>query len=360
MSNRDAPSAGRRRHPIRRLLWPALLLLTAAGCRQGGPPERAVPSSPVSKVSDYAIATAGHEIRLAPSAAGGMLYLAQPNSLVCALDATTGALRYNVDTAARLGAGRARDLVLSPRTGEAYLLAEPDQLIALQVEPLTPREALGLGTPDTLAALDPAALAVSPDGSLIAVVDQGNHRLTIAATSPLRLVGSLPIGKGPVDAVFAPDGRRLYVACEGTGEVVVVDVAGLKAIGRIPLGEECRPTGVAVAPDGARLYVATRDPGQVLEVDVAGGGVLRRAAAPGGRLRPTPDGRYLFAWDGAPGGISVIDAQEMRPVALPPLAGAVLGIALADDRLAHVALATSTHETRVSVLRLPHPEAPVR
>src|SRR5581483_7869154 len=76
--------------------------------------------------------------------------------------------------------------------------------------------------------LAPSALALSPDGSLVAAANGHSDTVSIIDASSLRTT-TLPIpawpdntlGSQPVAAAFSEDGSRLYVGCGGVNAIAV-------------------------------------------------------------------------------------------------------------------------------------------
>jgi len=63
-----------------------------------------------------------------------------------------------------------------------------------------------------------AAIALSADGRLLYVLDQGNWRVVIIDTRSRRRVGSVPTGSNPFSLALSPDGSRLYITNSGLFE----------------------------------------------------------------------------------------------------------------------------------------------
>jgi len=121
----------------------------------------------------------------------------------------------------------------------------------------------------------PYGVAVSPDGSLLAVSRWGMASVELFDTSTWQSVAQIPTGTHPNEMTFSPDGKRLFVACANNNRVTVVDVARRKAAEQINVALSPRapagstPNSVALSPDGKRLYVANADNYSVAVVDVS-------------------------------------------------------------------------------------------
>ncbi|MCE5248797.1 hypothetical protein LLG96_01115 [bacterium] len=70
-------------------------------------------------------------------------------------------------------------------------------------------------------------MALSPDGSVLYVVDQANFRLVSLDTGTLTVIDSVPVGRYPFGLAVTPDGLRAYVANVGMFEYSMIP--GFKA-----------------------------------------------------------------------------------------------------------------------------------
>ncbi|MGZ6804733.1 MAG: beta-propeller fold lactonase family protein, partial [Nocardioidaceae bacterium] len=205
------------------------------------------------------------------------------------------------------------DLVLSPDGSLAYVTAEGTGVVyvvdvaALQAagQLTSAVPAPGVATPVPVVGVNhPTGLALSPDGSLLAVTGTDSDNvafLPLAAGVPgpaqVLHLSVVPrpdstMGSAPDAVAFGPDGRTAYVALAGDDAVAVVDVASRTVRGYVPTG--WYPTAVAVGPKDGRLYaLAAKGLGSRYVPGV--GGYLPQ---PGGSL-PTgaavPTGSYYDA-----------------------------------------------------------------
>ncbi len=105
--------------------------------------------------------------------------------------------------------------------------------------------------------LAPSALALSPDGSLVAAANGHSDTVSIIDASSLRTT-TLPIpawpdntlGSQPVAAAFSEDGSRLYVGCGGVNAIAVAARSrrGWNITGAIPTG--WFPSAIAIDSSG--------------------------------------------------------------------------------------------------------------
>lgn len=110
---------------------------------------------------------------------------------------------------------------------------------------------------ETPAGKRPAALAVHPDGKLIAVSNHWSHDVTLFTIMHDRLIkqSSISVGALPRGVLFSKSGEQLFVAVAGADEVAVIDVAGRKVVRRWPAPRE--PRQLAISPDGNWLVAAS-------------------------------------------------------------------------------------------------------
>ena len=68
-----------------------------------------------------------------------------------------------------------------------------------------------------------ASLALSEDGSLLYVVDQGNWRVVVIDTKTQKVIASASTGVNPMMVKLSPDGSRMYVTNSGLFEYKVIE-----------------------------------------------------------------------------------------------------------------------------------------
>ena len=191
-------------------------------------------------------------------------------------------------------------------------------------EPMSSRETVGPKGPDRLVTpvnqivspagrqvelprLRPQALALSPDGTILATSGKSAELIIIdPATASVRQRVALPsdkIHEPPADVVsthilepdkegelsftgliFSPSGDRIYLAnVNGSVKVFTVDkahqVSGLFSMTLPRSGNADRendiPSGLALSKDGTRLYVVLNLSNRLVELDAASGKLLR-------------------------------------------------------------------------------------
>jgi hypothetical protein len=111
------------------------------------------------------------------------------------------------------------------------------------------------------------AMAPSPDGRSLYIVDSMGGRIAVMNTKTLKITRSARIDLGPLEdgrtsARMSADGRTLFVG-EGGSSLARIDVETLEVIGRWRLPGAV--TGLAMSEDGARLYAALGGPVAIVD-----------------------------------------------------------------------------------------------
>lgn len=115
--------------------------------------------------------------------------------------------------------------------------------------------------------LAPAALAMSPDGAFVYVINYvdgnpGTGTLSIIRTSDNTVMVNAVTGfSGPFGIALTPDGKRAYITDFGSNNfapfgttVSVVNLNNRTIISTVTLG--IQPSGIAVTPDGRLVYAS--------------------------------------------------------------------------------------------------------
>ncbi len=167
-----------------------------------------------------------------------------------------------------------------------------------------------VGRQTQLPEMRPQAIALSPNGKLIATSGKTNYLVLVDPNSgevlqkvrmPGKEVPATEVNESDEEAstktekdtsatlsftglVFSPDGSRIYLSNAG-GDVKIFEVSAggeVAALRSLPVPEARTskrkkeiPTGLAVSADGKRLYVAGNLANQLYEIDVETGTMLR-------------------------------------------------------------------------------------
>jgi YVTN family beta-propeller protein len=105
--------------------------------------------------------------------------------------------------------------------------------------------------------LNPGALALTPDGTALYVVNSGDNTVSIINTHTNTLIVTLAVGVGPVAVLVAPDNTKAYVANQGSQTVTVIDNGSKKIITQVPAGPGY-PYAITASPNSWFMFVACK------------------------------------------------------------------------------------------------------
>lgn len=102
----------------------------------------------------------------------------------------------------------------------------------------------------------PNGVAVSPDGQLAYVTNEGSRTVSVIDTGTNEVTATIGVGPAPVTVAFTDDGRALVVN-RGSMTVSVINVATSALQSTVPLGGDLG--AIAVARDGRTAYITGGD-----------------------------------------------------------------------------------------------------
>ena len=169
-----------------------------------------------------------------------------------------------------------------------------------------------------------SAIAVTPDGHTLLVVNPDSNSVSMIALPELSLRAEVDVGIDPRTVAIDALGDRAYVACRGSDSVAVVQLRSQQVVGEVAVG--MRPYGIVVDPDGEQVYVSeqTMDQIRVLDANTFDTrAVIPTQDAPSG-LAISNDGRRLYVTHLLTSQITVIQVR-LHNVLLPLLVRAGSG-----------------------------------
>jgi len=181
--------------------------------------------------------------------------------------------------------------------------------------------------------LAPAALAITPNGEFLYVVNYvdgkaGTGTISVVQTSDNTVVYTITGFSGPFAIAITPDGKYAYVTNFGSNDfapigttVSVVDLSNNTVTATINLG--IQPAGIAITPDGRRAYATnyntlyasaefknlTAGQGTVNIIDIATHTVMNPAIAVGhspSSITIASDGKHAYVTHFTYNSVSVI------------------------------------------------------
>jgi len=146
--------------------------------------------------------------------------------------------------------GEPRGIALAMIRLQAFIALGSDDVIQVQD--------LAAGTPLSQIRLRPGDrpgdVALTPDGSLLVVVNEGSSTVSFLDPAAQVEIDRVPTGQQPEFLLLDRAGRRGYVCNRASGSVTVLDVANRAVAGTIQT--EAAPVALGLSRAGDRLYVA--------------------------------------------------------------------------------------------------------
>jgi YVTN family beta-propeller protein len=210
----------------------------------------------------------------------------------------------------------------------------------------------------------PGAVAVSPDGSKVCVVNSGSNSVSIITTAS-NAVATIAVQFSPAAIAISPDGGRVYVTNRSSNSVSVISAATARVVATI--GVQDVPLGVAISPDGSKLYVTNSDSDSVSVITTVDNLLIASIPVLGPlAIAITPDGSKLYVVTPGSDTVSVISVVDGSVVASPAVGADPIGVAISPDgstvyvtnesdgTVSVLATATDTVTATVAVSANPH------
>jgi YVTN family beta-propeller protein len=182
-------------------------------------------------------------------------------------------------------------------------------------------------------------VAVSPDGRYVYLVNEMGSSISVMDAGNRTVIGTIPVGMYPQDAVVSPDGTRIYVSgAPAYGNTITV-IKGPTGRVAATINTNISPGKMAISPDGSRLYVSqsfydTSGASSDIEVVDIANDTVAGAIKAGGHpvsVAVSPDGSLLYAACLDTGIISSIDTATGMAVATAKTGRSPVDITLSKD-----------------------------
>ena len=124
------------------------------------------------------------------------------------------------------------------------------------------------------------------------VANIGEDNISIVDVATLRILGTIPAGKGPTGLTFSRDGRFAYVSNQGDKTVSVIDTESHQVIKSIPVG--ANPHFLVLGPDG-RIWGSNTGGDDIYVIDPGSQSIVGKL-----RVGPAPQ-QIAFGYKGLAG-----------------------------------------------------------
>ena len=188
-------------------------------------------------------------------------------------------------------------------------------------------------------ALSPSTLVIAPDGSEVFFANVSNTLAgqvsvinTISDTVVADVMTTPAFGGAPFELAMNASGTILYTVNREAGTVSAINVATRAVVAAIPVGY--LPNGAAITPDDGLLYVTNSGDSTVTVIDTATNAVLTTiAVAPGlpRGIAVTPDGSEVFVGDAGGGPVSVIETATNTVTETVVVSGGIYDVLTSPD-----------------------------
>ena len=169
----------------------------------------------------------------------------------------------------------------------------------------------------------PWAVAVSPDGSRVYVVNKNDKRfadfgtVSIIDATQNKVIDSVSVGKNAISIIVSPDGKKAYVANETSNTVSVIDLVN-STVNNIPINSAL---AVTISNDGKKLYVTADGllSGILYVINTDNNSILKKIdiglEATG--LVASPDGNTIYLTNDYLNTVSAINATSYAVTDIP-------------------------------------------
>jgi DNA-binding beta-propeller fold protein YncE len=186
--------------------------------------------------------------------------------------------------------------------------------------------------PPTLDGIAPKQLALSPDGSKVAVAYGGlDPIVSVFNTSDWSFVAGWGFGQALTGLAFSPDSRQFAAVATAIDTVYLMDLSIISDF-VVAINTADMPESVAYSADGASVYVASFVASSIQMFDALSRiELLSISTERTSFMAVSPDGSQLWASQPVGGRVGVFDATDLSLIEAIPFAGNASGIAFAQN-----------------------------
>ncbi len=198
-----------------------------------------------------------------------------------------------------------------------------------------------------------SAVAVSPDGRMVAAVNPDSGTVTLVDAETLIIIRETPVGDDPRTLVFTPDSKLVLVANRGSASLAILEANDTGRVSHVPT----EPMPYGVVTDGKMAFVAEYALGNIAMIDLSGQTPVQRIPVgpfPSGlALEPGPNGRAkLLVSHFFSGKVTSIDTETLSITEVASTGsgtGLSQSILVAPDGLTAYLPQTRTNETNTAM-----------
>lgn len=237
-------------------------------------------------VFDVAKAELINTIKISPhQAPHGIAWIGDGSSIVVTTEETRDVIKVDIPTGQVTGVARTDQigshlLALSPDHQRAYVTSRgSDSLSVIELDGMKLLKTLPAGK-------GPEAVNASPDGQEIWIGNNQSKDIYIFDATTLELKEKIETGFLPIRVLFTPDGQHVAVADLNGNRIVIYEAATRQQTVEIDLtaapAEAREPASLLFSADGSKLYVGSQKDAKVVEIDAKNWQLQRTLAAAAG------------------------------------------------------------------------------
>ncbi|WP_150002467.1 YncE family protein [Iodidimonas gelatinilytica] len=202
----------------------------------------------------------------------------------------------------------------------------------------------------------PHEVAISPDGTVAAVVSYGSAKqaghtiglFDVQSATPLKVID---LGKHtkPHGLLWMPDGERLVITAEGSGSLLLVKAQTGEIQHVIATGQSGSHM-VALSPDARLAYISNLGSNSFTVIDLETGKRLTtiKAGLETEGIAVTPDGREIWVSNRAADTVTLFDADGYEPLAIIETGEMPIRVAISPD--GRFAAVSNARDSTISVI----------
>jgi len=179
----------------------------------------------------------------------------------------------------------------------------------------------------------PIGICFSADGKKVYTANDNPfaYNVSIIDVATATVEASVYVGTYPYGIAASPDGTTVYVGCIGENAIIAIDT---KTHQTTPIKVNFGPTGIAVSPDNSRVYATSAQYNGLLKVvNTATKSVI--ANIPIGDVSTgicvSPDGKRVYVSNTRSNNVMVIDAETYKVIATIPVGIRPFGVSITPD-----------------------------
>ena len=159
--------------------------------------------------------------------------------------------------------------------------------------------------------------AVAAAGSVLLICNKTDDTVSFVDATTLEVLGTTTTGRGPHEVATTPDGKWGFVSnYEGSGNTIsLIDIHQMEEVRKISIDPHRAPHGILVNNDGTKVYATCENTKTIIELDIKIEKITRSFktnANVSHMLVLTPDEKKIYVANIGSGSVTVIDMADNK------------------------------------------------